>query len=162
MTLESDISVLTQIELFSDFNPDQLRLVAFGSQKRLIRAGVELFHRGEKTDCGYAVMSGQLDLLAYHDNQTYTLGKFTAGSLIGEMALIAENERVGTAIAQADTVVLRIPRAVIHRILDEYPNLAVCLHRKISASVLDTLQKLESIHPKLADAENLADFQAET
>ena len=57
------------------------------------------------------------------------------------MALIAENERVGTAIARTDTVVLRIPRTVIHRILDEYPDLAVCLHRKISASVLDTLKE---------------------
>ena len=160
MTLENDISVLAKIGLFSDFNPDQLRLVAFGAQKRLIKTGTELFQRGEKTDCGYAVMSGRLDLIAYYDNQAHTLGKFTAGSLIGEMALIAENERVGTAIARTDTVVLRIPRTVIHRILDEYPDLAVCLHRKISASVLDTLKKLESIHPRLADAESVSDLQA--
>ena len=63
MTLENDISVLAKIALFSDFNPDQLRLVAFGAQKRLIKTGTELFQRGERTDCGYAVMSGRLDLV---------------------------------------------------------------------------------------------------
>ena len=77
------------------------------------------------------------------------LGLFSGGSLIGEMALITENVRVGTAVALDDSVVLRIPRAVMHRIFEEYPNLAYTFYKKLSGSVLETLDEIRELHPKL-------------
>ncbi len=149
MTLENDISLLAKIEFFQDFTPEQLRLVAFGSQKRSLHAGTELFQQGDKTDCGYAVLSGCIELATHTNNQREILGLFPVGSLIGEIALITENERVGTAIVAEDTSVLRIPRAVIRRIFEEYPALAVNIHKRLTGSVLETLGELEELHPKL-------------
>ena len=151
MTLESDMTILAAVEFFRDFSPEQLRLVAFGSQKRALQAGAELFQQGEFTDCGYVVLSGSVELVAHIGNQKNMLGVFQTGSLLGEMALFTENERVGTAIATEDTVVLRIPRAVIRRILEEYPDLAAKFHKRLSKSVLETLGALDELGPKLND-----------
>ena len=145
MSLEDDIYLLQQIEMFSDFEPEHLRLIAFGSQKISIPRDQELFHHGDPTDGGYVVISGRIDLVIYKNETQKPLATFQRGSLIGEMALISRNERVGSAIACEDSELMKISRIMMHRILDEYPELAVRLHQRISASVRDFTQQLERV-----------------
>lgn len=145
MSLEDDINILSKVQMFADFDAEHLRLLAFGSQKMSFNKGHELFREGQHTDGGYVVVSGSVELLAFQENGSKSLGVFTKGSLLGEMALISVNQRVGTAIVKEDCELIKITRSTMHRILNEYPQLAVALQQKISNSILKFTKDLEKI-----------------
>jgi len=145
MSLQDDINLLSKVDLFADFNDEHLRLIAFGSQRMSFSKGHELFREGQSTDGGYVVVSGSIDLLSFQDGQAKLLSTFSTGSLLGEMALISINKRIGTAVVSADCEVMKISRAMMHRILNEYPELAVSLQRRISQSILRFTKDLEKI-----------------
>lgn len=145
MSLEDDISLLENVEMFSDFEAEHLRLIAFGSQKMSFSKGHELFRQGQSTDGGYVVISGSVDLLSFQDGQPKLLSTFKKGSLMGEMALVSMNKRIGTAVVSEDCELMKISRVMMHRILDEYPELAVSLQGKISQSILQFTKDLEKI-----------------
>lgn len=145
MSLEDDINILSKVQMFDDFDAEHLRLLAFGSQKMSFNKGHELFREGQHTDGGYVVVSGSVELLAFQEDGSKSLGVFTKGSLLGEMALISVNQRVGTAIVKEDCELIKITRSTMHRILNEYPQLAVALQQKISNSILNFTRDLEKI-----------------
>ncbi len=145
MSLEDDIYLLSQVQMFSDFQAEHLRLIAFGSQKMSFSNGHELFREGQPTDGGYVIVSGSIELLSFQEGNTKSLGIFTAGSLLGEMALISVNNRIGTAFVLEDCELLKISRIMMLRILNEYPELAVALQKRISASVVSFTKNLEKI-----------------
>ena len=150
MTLEDDISILKMIDLFSDFNFEHLRLLAFGGQKLSFDDGYEIFYEGQNTDGGYAILSGRVDLISHRGTKQVLLQSLGQGSLLGEAALIVQNKRSGTAVTQGHTTVLKIPRTVVLRVLSEYPNLAVSIHRKLSASMGDLMKNIDRVPSKLS------------
>ena len=135
MTLDNDISVLQSVPLFADFGGEHLRLIAFGSQKLAFPASMELFHNGQESDGVYIVLSGVIDLVTYYSDQVSVLGTFQRGGLIGELALIIPNQRVGTALVRENAEVLKVPRNLMLRVLNEYPHLAARLHDRMLRSV---------------------------
>ena len=46
MSLDSDIRLLSKVRLFADFNPDHLRLLAFGAEARTLGLGTRLYRQG--------------------------------------------------------------------------------------------------------------------
>jgi len=151
MTLEQDIELLSRVELLGRFNVEQLRLLAFGAQKRNLASGEILYRQGARTDCGYVVISGQIDITVNSGEQDTVLDTFGPGSLVGELALITETTRIVTALAREDTRLLRISRTIFRRVLEEFPELAIELHQRISKSVNDFVGQLERVERKLAN-----------
>ena len=97
MSLESDIPILKKVDILSNFSTDQLRLIVFGSQRRELKEGRELFYQGQKADCGFVILKGRLDLLVDFQGKLNVVESFGEGSIVGEMSLLVENRRVGTA-----------------------------------------------------------------
>ncbi|MGO7660807.1 cyclic nucleotide-binding domain-containing protein, partial [Rhizobium ruizarguesonis] len=64
MALTHDIHMLAQLPLFKDMNEDQLRLVAFGADRRMIAAGQMLFRQGSPAESAYVILTGSLELSA--------------------------------------------------------------------------------------------------
>ncbi len=52
--------------------------------------------------------------------------------LVGELAMIAPTEALGSIIAREPTTLLRVSRAVFHRVLGEYPRSAEAVRRMVS------------------------------
>ena len=66
-------------------------------------------------------------------------------SLIGEVALISDTLRPATAIARQPTTVLKIPRRLFHRVLNEYPSSAQALRQMIETRLADFTQNLDKL-----------------
>lgn len=145
MSLEDDINLLQKVQLLSDFNAEHLRLLAFGSQKLSFVSGYELFRDAQATDSGYVVLSGSVDLFSFKEKEKTLFANFKVGSLLGEMALISINKRVGTAIVKDDCELMKISRVTMHRVLNEYPELAVALQSRISQSILEFTKEVEKV-----------------
>jgi CRP-like cAMP-binding protein len=111
------------LDLFADFDDEQLRLLTFASETVSLSAGDVLFEAGDFANGGFALVSGQLEA---HDTQTGTGDKFIIDppALVGEMGLMLAKPRPATVLARAHSELLFIPREPFLKILRSDPALA--------------------------------------
>lgn len=141
MALDDDIGNLRRIPLFEDFETEALRLLAFGAETKLMRVGDALFHRGDPSDCGFILTNGSI-ALEKHDDARPAEKIVRPFALLGETALITQTTRPITAIAREPATVLKITRALFHRILEEYPTTAARVHRRLAARLDEFAREL--------------------
>jgi CRP-like cAMP-binding protein len=152
MSLENDLHLLSRVELFQGFPPEQLRLLAFGTERELLRAGRELFKQGDVSSGGYVIAAGQIDLVIYRGSREVLLDTRYESEVIGELGLITAAQRTASAVARTNSEAMFIPRMLFHRMLNAFPESAAVLHQRISRSVVQMLQQLERLHATMESA----------
>jgi CRP-like cAMP-binding protein len=150
MALDDDIRILSDVGLFEGFTQEQLRLLAFGAETTLLGADKKLYREDDEADSAYVVVSGRIVLYREGEGERLVIGHVGPGAIMGELALIADTKRLTSASAEIDSEVLRLNRRMFRRILEEYPELAVQLHHRISAELQAFLQKIENLAPRFA------------
>lgn len=142
---------MSRVGLFQDFELEQLRLIAFGTERETIKSGTFLFREGEQAKGGYVVAGGQIDIVLRRGNSDIVLQNCRSAALLGEMALITETKRATSAVAKMNSDVMFIPRSLFHRLLREYPSMAATLHSRISYSIRRLIQEMEVVQGRLGD-----------
>jgi CRP-like cAMP-binding protein len=147
MTLEEDIGRLSRTRPFNLLPRDAVQLIAFSAEKRKLAANESLFEEGDAADCGYFVLSGAITLTArgHAGERIRTAG---VGALIGENAMIAEVARPSGARARENSVVLRISRAVFHRVLGEFPKEAARIRTALATRTRKMSGELEELRSR--------------
>lgn len=140
MALKDDIAILSNVPVFAGLDDEQIRLLAFGAEKRTLAKDQVLFHEGDPADSAFAVISGSIVLTSSREGAPV---EAFAGSLVSELAMISDIERKFTATALEDAELIRIPRSLFLRLLDEYPDAAAVVQARIQA-------KLEALVAELA------------
>ncbi|KAB0540923.1 cyclic nucleotide-binding domain-containing protein [Pseudochrobactrum algeriensis] len=151
MALDDDIQFLSTIGLFEAFSAQHLRLLAFGAERMVLRTGRELFHEGQSADCAYIVVSGSITLFHEGKQGRVNLRSISTGSVLGEMALIAQTSRLTGAVADTETEVIRLSRSIFHRILEEYPELAASLYLHISNNLNEMVEQIDKLSSRFSD-----------
>lgn len=136
--------------MFSELDDEQLRLLAFGAESVRYQAGREIYREGEAADCAYVVVSGTVVLYREHEGHSVAVSRLSEGAIIGELALIAETTRLTWAAAETDVEMIRLGRSLFRRILEEYPDAAAALHRRMSDDLHAFLKRIERIAPRFA------------
>ena len=149
MALDDDIRILSAVGLFEGFTQEQLRLLAFGAETTTLGAGKKLYLEDDIADSAYVVVTGGF-VLYREGSERLVVGHAGPGAIMGELALIADTRRLTSASAEVDSQALRLNRQMFRRILEEYPQVAVQLHQRISAELQAFLQKIESLAPRFA------------
>jgi CRP-like cAMP-binding protein len=129
MAIEDDLKLLQRLEFFQAFQPDQLRLILFAADSRILRPNEMLFLKGEPANEGYLLVSGLIALTG-EPNMEPEFAR--PGMLIGEYALLAESERTATATARETSRIIVFPRKLILRLFSEFPDAAILLREKIA------------------------------
>ena len=135
MALADDIRLLARLPLFKDMGEEELRLIAFGADRRHLAAGQTLFREKSPAECAYVVARGSFELSAHESGSAGAPGIAGAGTLLSELALVTLVERKFTAVALEESDVIRITRALFHRLMEEYPDAA----RRIEARIRQNL-----------------------
>lgn len=136
MALTDDIRLLSQVQLFRELDADQLRLIAFGAERRSLVTGQELFRQHSPAECAFIVARGKLGLYT-----TDRIGEakqertVEAGVLLSELALVTMVERKFTAMALTDAEVLKIGRPLFQRLLEEYPQVGRVVESRIRDNI---------------------------
>ena len=147
MKLQGDLATLQQQPLLALMETEALRLLAFSAESRILRAGDILFRRGDASDGGYLVVSGSIALSLSETGQaTQIIG---TGGLIGEMALFTVVERPATAMAREPSQVLKLPLAIMRRVLVEFPDSAARLAGAISQRLSDVSREISGVRTAL-------------
>ncbi len=139
------MELLGGVSLFQDLTRDQLRLLAFGAEHRHLRAGEILFRAEARADAGFIVVEGEVNLVDGEGDARRIVGSAGPGSLLGEMALMADTRRPVTAVTAADCDFIRISRPLFKRMLQEYPDIAATLHRRIAGELQDMAARIVAL-----------------
>ena len=141
MALQDDVRNIASIPTLRDLGPDALRLIAFSSETRILRAGDVLFRRGDRSDGGFVILSGAVVLETGKGQATIVRGP----ALVGDAALIVDTVRPATASAREPSSVLAISRALFHRVLSEYPSGATRLRQTLATRLLALQGDLDAL-----------------
>lgn len=155
MALNTEIAFLSKIPLFEDFSEEMLRLIAFGAERRAIEKNRYLFHEGTAADCAYVIASGRFELTRKdRKGKPMVVGEAMAGDLLGELAIISATERKLTAMALEDSETMRISRPMFRRMMEEYPEIAVLLRRRINTGLAEMLRGINALSPHFDNDNN--------
>ncbi len=151
MALENDIVRLARTPPFSRMPREAIQLLAFASEKITLAPGQILFSEGELADEGYFVLSGSLTLQS-RGQARERVQLAGPDALVGEMALFAQVRRPASASARDATIVLRISRTMMVRVLNEFPNAAAQLRAELADRNQTIVGKLEDVRARVLDA----------
>jgi CRP-like cAMP-binding protein len=151
LALDDDIRVLSGVRLFESLTHEQLRLLAFGAENIRLIKGRDLFREETAADCAYVVISGKVVLYRDHNGESVAVSRLGPGAILGELALIADSRRLTYAAAETDVEMIRLNRSLFRRILEEYPEAAADLHRRMLEDLQEFLKKIERLGVKFAD-----------
>jgi CRP-like cAMP-binding protein len=150
MALDDDVRILSGVELFEGFTDEQLRLLAFGVETTNLPAERKLYREDDEADSAYIVISGSILLYRETEGRDSPIGAVGPGAILGELALIADTRRLTSAAAAVDSQLLRLSRKMFRRILEEYPDTAVTLHRRITEQLQALVKRIEELAPRFA------------
>lgn len=151
MALDDDIRLLSRVALFQGMSEDQVRLIAFGADRRKFEAGTAVFQEGSPANCSFVVSGGTIELFRKREDEERILRTARQGDILSELAMISNTRRLTSARAVDAAQTIRITRPVFLKLLEEYPDLAVDLHRRISQSFSRMAQDVGSLSPRFAE-----------
>ena len=98
--------------------------------------GQALFREKSPAECAYVVTRGRFELSTLaRGGKAKVEGVAGPGVMLSELALVTMVERKFTAVALEDGDVIRITRALFHRLLEEYPDMAALVETRIRAAI---------------------------
>lgn len=149
MALSDDIALLSALPAFAGFEQAALRRLALSAQTQSLRAGQVLYRQGEAAEGGFVVVNGEIGL---RDGAGHVQERVGAGCLLGELALVIETEWQATAVVEDDGAVLRLSRALMGRILEEFPLSASALQQAIAVQLRQLAMELDVVSRLLKSA----------
>jgi|SRR5688572_2396688 len=137
------VNFLKQSDIFYQFTPTQLELVANLCQETVFNSGEVIFQENSSSKELYVIVQGEVDILINRgttgslNNKTETaVARLRRGQSFGEVALVDEGLRSASArAAQKDTRLLVISRDKIIMLCETYPQLGYRLMYNLAADL---------------------------
>ncbi len=136
------VNFLKQSDIFYQFTPTQLELVANLCQEVVFNTDEVIFQENSSSKELYVIMQGEVDILINRGvtgslNKSETaVARLRRGQSFGEVALVDEGLRSASArSAQKDTRLLVIPRDKIIMLCETYPQLGYRLMYNLAADL---------------------------
>ena len=145
MTIEEDIALLSRVPTFNLLGMSAIQVLAIGAEQRDFEYGQELFRVGDVADSGFVVRSGSFRIVAEGMPEVTA----TPATLIGELALLIQMDRPGTATALERSSVIRISRSLFQRVLESHPEAAHRLRDDLAARTNSVASAIARLTPKL-------------
>jgi CRP-like cAMP-binding protein len=141
--MSSFVNFLKQSDIFYQFTPTQLELVANLCQEAVFNAGDIIFRENSGSKELYVIAQGEVDILinpgvsGKSEGQNETpVARLRRGQSFGEVALVDEGLRSASARAsQKDTRLLVIPRDKLIMLCETYPQLGYRLMYNLAADL---------------------------
>jgi len=145
---EEIIKTLREVPIFKKFANEKTeleRIAAIMKYKKLPK-GTVIIKEGDVGDTLYIMKSGAVNILKRTlENEEYTVVRLESkkGSVLffGELALLDNDKRSATVVADTDVELLVISRDDFVKLGDKYPHLGLPITREISKMLASRLRK---------------------
>jgi CRP/FNR family transcriptional regulator, cyclic AMP receptor protein len=140
-------NLLKQSDFFSDFDDDEIGILAKWSRAYSADTGCMVLHEGDKSNCMCVILKGNINIFKNLDNdEQLKIAEVATGESIGEMGIIDGEPFSASAITSEDSVVLLITREDFEDIVNQHRDLGNKLlwklSRIITARLRDTTARL--------------------
>ncbi|GHO45463.1 Crp/Fnr family transcriptional regulator [Ktedonospora formicarum] len=134
--------ILSRVDLFSTLSKKELQEIAKNCQERSFSAGSTIVSQGDTGVGLYVLKSGKVRIIQAQspDGAEEVIGSASAGDVLGEMALLDEQPRSATVIAEEDVTALVLPVWEFRSILRSQSDIAL----KLLAVLSRRLRKAEA------------------
>lgn len=125
--------------LFDGLDPSALRALIDRLEWERFEAGQIITREGEIGDALYVIVDGEVRVET--GTPPREVGRLRDGDFFGEIAIISNFPRTATVVADRSTEVLRLTRAVIWPLIEEYPDFLARLVKFVRDRLVSTLTK---------------------
>ncbi len=122
------ILFLRQVPVFADLEPEDLKQIAEIAEERIFLEGEYLCREGEIGDELFVIVEGQVRVAKGSNGDHRTLRTLNVGEQIGELAILREQPRSASVIAENGTVRALVIRGdALRSILNDRPEVALAM-----------------------------------
>lgn len=108
-------------------------LIAWGGVAKKYKKNESVFSEDEHANFYYQILEGQVKLInRYNDGREFIQGIFYDGCSFGEPPLFVDVTYPSSAIAQKDSVIIKLSRVSFFKMLEDYPKIKSDLLRALS------------------------------
>src|ERR1043165_5158485 len=124
---------LESCELFNSLGPADVATLMRVTREISFPAGAEIFKEGDAGDALYAIRSGAVQICGVvADGHRQVFSRLPARDVFGEIAVGDNQPRSAGAVAEANTVVYRVPREALIELLQRSPQFSFSMMREIA------------------------------
>lgn len=151
---ENILDILVNFSFFRGLEEDELKVVSKKINMVKIEKGEILFKEGDKGDCVYFIVDGQIDVLKESVSGTQIgidkvlITTLTRGRSIGEMSIIDKIPRSATVKVRTKSKLLTLTLSDFDLICDTNPKIGLKIIKEISRLLSMNMRKTSS---RLAD-----------
>jgi CRP/FNR family cyclic AMP-dependent transcriptional regulator len=121
---------LRKVPLFGELTPSDLKHVAESATEHLYTDGEAIAEQGEVGDEMHIVVAGEIRVVVGTERESpQEVARRRPGDCVGEMAIVSEEPRMASLLAEGDVRTLSIDRARFQRILKERPEASLAVMR---------------------------------
>jgi CRP-like cAMP-binding protein len=119
---------LRQVPLFVRLEPEDLQSIAEISVERFFEPGDALVREGEIGDELFVIVEGSVRVTKHSNGDERLLRRLSSGDHLGELAILREQPRSATAVAEDKPVrVLALRGDALTAILEERPGVSLAM-----------------------------------
>jgi CRP/FNR family cyclic AMP-dependent transcriptional regulator len=138
--------LLGRASLFGELEPSELEALARAAEKREFARDEVIFAAHEPADGLYVLASGRVKVcVSSSGGKELILATLGPEQFFGEMALLDNEPRSASVIAQLPTVAFRIRRDDFDRLLEHHPTIARKLMKELSLRLRRSNAQMESL-----------------
>jgi CRP-like cAMP-binding protein len=150
MELDDTASILANTEFFRICSPEQMRLLAFASERHRFSEGETIFVAGDSSRGAYVLVAGQVTIADDPDRQAKAHRVTEPGTVIGATALVLPKPRAGTAIAASDVDTLFVPREAFMKLARQNPELASLAAERLRSELTGYLGTITALKDRIS------------
>lgn len=152
------INYFKSASTFGAISDDTLNWLFNEGQIYALNAKEVLFEPNERGDAFFVILQGSIAYYKCHDGQYAHIRNYKVGEQIGFMSMIALHDRVGSAIALEDSIVLEVNTHLFHLLHEKAPLDFGVLMMNLAREMARTLRSVDNIvvqkvHQQLASEE---------
>lgn len=136
--------LLAALPLFRELGPTAIRRIAAGAARMPLARGQRLFAQGETPAGFYVVVYGQIGLYAGAGRGRRLTGLVGPGRSFGEPIMFLGKPTLVEAVAQADALVVRVPRQSVFDEIERNPAFARKMLAGLAARIEALVRELDT------------------
>jgi len=150
MSIHAEVELLRKVPLFASIDTAKLKLLAFTSERIVFPQGATLFREGERGDCAYLLLSGQVDVSLDTNGNGVVIATIGQHNVVGEMALLGDMPRSASVTAKEPVEALRIRKEQFFQLLQDLPQMTLEIMRELALRLNSANRELAAAHARLA------------
>ncbi len=150
MSVQEQVTLLRKIELFANVDESHLKVLAFATERVMIRAGEMLIRQGDDAVAAFVIVDGEAEAFIGDQDTTTKFMDVERNVFVGEMAMLSDQSYAASVRATSDVEALRITRELFFRVIDEFPEMAREVMEVVSRRLDGTLDDLNRVRQDLA------------